>query len=62
MMSMSMGSMGSMSGMSGMGNMSMGTDIPGFFYLLKMYWAVVGGAIGADTVANLLYHVLAYQR
>lgn len=61
-MSMSMGSMGGMSGMSGMGNMSMGDGIPGFFYLQKMYWAVVGSAIGAGAVANLFYHVLAHQR
>lgn len=59
---MSMGSMGGMSGMSGMGNMSMGDGIPGFFYLQKMYWAVVGSAIGAGAVANLFYHVLAHQR
>lgn len=45
-----------------MGSMSMGPGVPGLFYLQKMYWAVVGAAIAAATVVNLLNHVLARQR
>lgn len=56
-MSMSMGGMS----MGGMGGMSMG-NMPGLFYLQKMYWAVIGSAIAAGTVVNLLNHFLAYQR
>ncbi|RHZ57604.1 hypothetical protein CDV55_106344 [Aspergillus turcosus] len=48
--------------MSGMGNMSMGDGVPGLFYLQQMYWAVVGSAIAAGTVANVLNRFLAYQR
>lgn len=57
---MSMGGM-SMGGMGGMGGMSMG-NMPGLFYLQKMYWAVIGSAIAAGTVVNLLNRFLAYQR
>ncbi|GKZ29400.1 hypothetical protein AbraIFM66950_004673 [Aspergillus brasiliensis] len=48
--------------MSGMGHMSMGDGVPGLFYLQKMYWAVVGSAIAAGTVINILNRFLAYQR
>ncbi|GKZ60001.1 hypothetical protein AnigIFM49718_006329 [Aspergillus niger] len=48
--------------MSGMGHMSMGNGVPGLFYLQKMYWAVVGSAIAAGTVINVLNRFLAYQR
>jgi hypothetical protein len=48
--------------MSGMGHMSMGEGVPDVFYLQRMYWAVVGSAIAAGTVANVLNRVLAYQR
>ncbi|OJK02091.1 hypothetical protein ASPACDRAFT_114742 [Aspergillus aculeatus ATCC 16872] len=48
--------------MSGMGHMSMGAGVPGFFYLQKMYWVVIGSAIAAGTVVNLLNRYLAYQR
>lgn len=58
-MSMSMGGMG---GMSGMGHMSMGTGVPDTFYLQRMYWAVVGSAIGAAAVVNLFNFFLARQR
>ncbi|PWY90461.1 metalloreductase [Aspergillus sclerotioniger CBS 115572] len=48
--------------MSGMGSMSMGNGVPGLFYLQKMYWAVIGSAIAAGTVINLLNRFLACQR
>ncbi|PYH45324.1 ferric reductase family protein [Aspergillus saccharolyticus JOP 1030-1] len=48
--------------MSGMGHMSMGDGVPGLFYLQKMYWVVIGSAIAAGTVVNLLNRYLAYQR
>ncbi|PWY83442.1 hypothetical protein BO70DRAFT_335458 [Aspergillus heteromorphus CBS 117.55] len=48
--------------MSGMGDMSMGDGVPGLFYLQKMYWAVVGSAIAAGTVVNILNRLLARQR
>ena len=57
-----MGGMGGMSGMGGMGGMSMGDGVPGLFYIQKMYWAVIGSAIAAGTVVNILYRLLAYQR
>ena len=58
-MSMSMGGMG---GMSGMGHMSMGSEVPDTFYLQRMYWAVVGSAIGAAAAVNLFNFFLARQR
>lgn len=45
-----------------MGDMSMGDDVPGLFYLQKMYWAVVGSAIAAATVVHILNRSLARQR
>ncbi|GES63109.1 metalloreductase [Aspergillus terreus] len=54
----------SMSGMDmgHMGSMSMGNGVPSLFYLQKMYWAVVGSAIAAGTVVNILNRFLAVQR
>ena len=48
--------------MSGMGHMSMGDGVPGLFYLQKMYWAVVGSAIAAATVVNVIDRLLAWSR
>ncbi|EAW08820.1 ferric reductase family protein [Aspergillus clavatus NRRL 1] len=50
--------------MSGMdhSHMSMGDGEPDLFYVQRMYWAVVGSAIAAGTVVNLLNRFLAYQR
>ncbi|KAL4898752.1 metalloreductase [Aspergillus ambiguus] len=45
-----------------MGSMSMGDGVPSLFYLQKMYWAVVGSAIAAGTIVNLLNRFLAIQR
>lgn len=50
-----------MSGMD-MGDMSMGNGVPSLFTFQQMYWAVVGAAIGAATVVNLLNRFLAQQR
>lgn len=52
-----------MDGMShgSMGGMSMGNG-PGLFYIQKMYWAVIGSAIAAGAVVNILNRFLAYQR
>lgn len=64
-MSMSMDGMEGMEGMEGMGGMggmSMGNGVPGLFYIQKMYWAVIGSAIAAGTVVNILNRFLAYQR
>ncbi|KAL8770585.1 MAG: hypothetical protein Q9194_005129 [Teloschistes cf. exilis] len=46
----------------GMGGMSMGDGVPNLFYLQKMYWAVVGTAIGCATLANLYNKCLYRQR
>ncbi|KAJ5166227.1 uncharacterized protein N7482_005008 [Penicillium canariense] len=54
-MSMSMGDMP-------MGSMSMGDGVPSLFDLQKMYWAVVGSAIGAAAVVNVLNRALAQHR
>lgn len=61
-MSLSMGNMSGMSGMSGIGHMSMSPGVPDPFYLQRMYWAVVGSAIGAATVVNLYNYFLSRQR
>jgi hypothetical protein len=45
-----------------MGSMSMGNGAPSLFTLQKMYWAVVGSAIGAATLVNLLNRALAQHR
>jgi hypothetical protein len=54
-MSMSMGDMPA-------GSMSMGDGVPSLFTLQKMYWAVVGSAIGAATLVNVLDRVIARNR
>lgn len=46
----------------GMGGMSMGDDVPDVFYLQKMYWAVVGTAIGCASLVNIYNRVLSWQR
>ncbi|KAL9125378.1 MAG: hypothetical protein Q9217_005413 [Psora testacea] len=46
----------------GMGSMSMGDGLPNLFYMQKMYWAVVGAAIGVATLANILNNILLRQR
>ncbi|KAL8697301.1 MAG: hypothetical protein Q9201_007191 [Fulgogasparrea decipioides] len=46
----------------GMGGMSMGDGIPSPFYLQKMYWAVVGTAIGCASLINLYNKFLYRQR
>ncbi|KUM58957.1 hypothetical protein ACN42_g8186 [Penicillium freii] len=54
-MSMSMGDMPA-------GSMSMGDGVPSLFTLQKMYWAVVGSAIGVATLVNVLDRVIASHR
>ncbi|KAJ5542589.1 hypothetical protein N7461_008592 [Penicillium sp. DV-2018c] len=54
-MSMSMGDMPA-------GSMDMGDGVPSLFTLQKMYWAVVGSAIGAATLVNVLDRIIARQR
>ncbi|XHF96599.1 hypothetical protein AWENTII_000224 [Aspergillus wentii] len=54
--------MSDMSGMSGMSGMPMGDGVPGLFYLQKIYWAVIGSALTAATVVNILNYSLARQR
>ena len=54
-----------MSGMgmgSGMGSMSMGSGVPNLFYLQKMFWAVIGAAIGLATAVNVYHKLLFRQR
>ncbi|KAL8823747.1 MAG: hypothetical protein Q9191_005586 [Dirinaria sp. TL-2023a] len=54
-----------MSGMSmgsEMGGMSMGSGVPNLFYLQKMFWAVVGAAIGLATAVNVYNELLCRQR
>lgn len=45
-----------------MGSMSAGNGIPPLFTFQKMYWAVVGTAIGIATMVNLLNYVIFRQR
>jgi hypothetical protein len=45
-----------------MGSMSMGDGAPSLFTMQKMYWAVVGSAIGAATLVNILNRLLAQHR
>lgn len=45
-----------------MGDMDMGDGIPSLFHLQQMYWAVVGTAIGAAALANILNKIVAAQR
>ena len=47
---------------SGMGSMSMGDGVPNVFYLQKIYWAVIGGAIGLAAFANMVNKALYIQR
>jgi hypothetical protein len=54
-MSMSMGDMPA-------GSMSMGDGVPSLFTLQKMYWVVVGSAIGVATLVNLLDRIIANHR
>ena len=44
-----------------MGSMSMG-GLPPLIDFPKMYWAVVGSAVGIATLANVFNHVLYRQR
>lgn len=45
-----------------MGAMSMSDGAPSLFTMQKMYWAVVGSAIGAATIVNILNRTLAQHR
>ncbi|OQD83818.1 hypothetical protein PENANT_c015G06168 [Penicillium antarcticum] len=54
-MSMSMGDMPA-------GSMDMGGGVPSLFTLQKMYWAVVGAAIGTATLVNVLDRIIARHR
>jgi hypothetical protein len=42
--------------------MHMGNGVPGLFYLQRMYWAVVGTAIGIATLVNVLDKIVETQR
>ena len=39
-----------------------GDGVPSLFYLQRMYWAVVGTAIGIATLANVFNKIVADQR
>ena len=52
--------MGGMSDDGGM--MMMGGGGISFDYLQKMFWAVVGAAIGTATLVNVLNHIVCWQR
>ncbi|EPS28493.1 hypothetical protein PDE_03439 [Penicillium oxalicum 114-2] len=45
-----------------MGSMSMGNGAPSLLTMQKMYWAVVGSAIGLATIVNILNRILARHR
>ncbi|EHY57379.1 ferric-chelate reductase Frp1 [Exophiala dermatitidis] len=45
-----------------MGSMGSGSGVPGYFYMQKMFWAVIGTAIGVAALCNLLNHILLWQR
>ena len=36
--------------------------MPDYFYMQRMYWAVVGTAIAIATICNLLNKIIAIQR
>lgn len=44
-----------------MGSMSMG-GVPSLFDLQKIYWIVVGSALGVATLVNVLNRLLAQHR
>ncbi|KAL2820075.1 FAD-binding domain-containing protein [Aspergillus granulosus] len=44
------------------GHMHMGSGAVSLSYLQQMYWAVVGSAVGAATLANILNHIISFQR
>ncbi len=45
-----------------MGSMDMGSGVPNLFVLQKMFWAVVGAAIGCATAVNVYNKLLCRQR
>lgn len=50
-----------MSGMT-MGGMSGSSNVPGYFYMQKMFWAVIGSVIAFAALLNLLDYILLRQR
>ncbi|KAJ9500301.1 ferric-chelate reductase Frp1 [Exophiala xenobiotica] len=45
-----------------MGSMSAGDGVPGYFYMQKMFWVVIGSVIAFAALLNLLDHILLWQR
>ena len=45
-----------------MGGMSMGSGVPSLFYLQRMFWAVIGAAVGCATAVNVYNKLLNRQR
>ncbi|KAK6379995.1 ferric-chelate reductase Frp1 [Exophiala oligosperma] len=45
-----------------MGSMSAGNNVPGYFYMQKMFWVVIGSVIAFATLLNILDHILLWQR
>ncbi|EXJ80212.1 hypothetical protein A1O1_08354 [Capronia coronata CBS 617.96] len=45
-----------------MGSMGTSSGVPGYFYMQKMFWAVIGAVIGFAALLNLLDHILLWQR
>ncbi|EXJ86405.1 hypothetical protein A1O3_03356 [Capronia epimyces CBS 606.96] len=45
-----------------MGSMGSGSGVPGYFYMQKMFWAVIGAVVGFAALLNLLDHILLWQR
>ncbi|KIW17383.1 hypothetical protein PV08_04577 [Exophiala spinifera] len=45
-----------------MGSMSPGNHVPGYFYMQRMFWVVIGSVIAFAALLNVLDHILLWQR
>ena len=45
-----------------MGSMSMGDGVPNLFYMQRIYWIIIGAAVGVATFVNLFNTILLRQR
>lgn len=45
-----------------MGSMGTASGVPGYFYMQKMYWVVIGSIIAFAALLNLLDNILLWQR
>lgn len=45
-----------------LGDSSAGTGVPGYFYMQKVFWVIIGSVIAFATLINILNKTLAFQR